>query len=343
MSHPIVSVIIPVFNTKPYLQQCLDSLIDQTLEEIEIICVDNGSTDGSYEFLQEYTTRHTNITVLRHAKGRQGDARNAGMEVARGEFIGFVDSDDFVAPVMFQKMVKAAQTNHADVAVCNFKLYYEDKDSTPQVLPDYLLASGDPFSILERPKLLRNLTIWNKLFSRKFLEQHSIRFPEGAFHEDQFFVIAAFLLARRVVSVPEALYFYRRERPGSVNEYGGVDHFHIFRVMEMVDTFIAEHQLQDSYNGLIDELKVSRILLVANLIRGKYRHTYFRKMRDEFLETEVPKQPQILTATEYHEFQIVRRFGYPIYNLYLTLRAQYGKLREYSIQVCRALSAEQSK
>lgn len=326
MGHPVVSVIIPVFNTRPYLQQCLDSLTGQTLPEMEIICVDNGSSDGSYEFLQDYAERHANMTVLRHPQGRQGGARNAGIEKATGEYIGFVDSDDFIAPTMLERMVETAQVEQADVVVCNIKLYYESTGWNRKALPDDLLVEDGAFSIQQRPRLLRNLTICNKLFSRELIERNHIRFPEGSFHEDQFFVIAAFLLAQRIMSVPEALYFYRRERPGSVNEYRGVDHLQIFRVMEMVNAFVAGRWLQDSYQDLMDELAISRILLVAHLIGCKHRHPYFRRMRGEFRKMKLPKQPKLLTATEFREFQIVRRFGYVRYSFFLVLRQFYGRL-----------------
>jgi len=338
MCHPVVSVIIPVFNTRPYLQQCLDSLTGQTFPEMEIICVDNGSSDGSYEFLQDYAARHTNMTVLRHPQGRQGGARNAGIEKAKGEYIGFVDSDDFIAPTMFERMVETAQVEQADVVVCNIKLYYESTGWGRKALADDLLAGDGPFSIQQRPRLLRNLTICNKLFSRELIERNHIRFPEGSFHEDQFFVIAAFLLAQRIVSVPEALYFYRRERSGSVNKYRGVDHLQIFRVLEMVNAFVAGRQIQDSYQGLIEELAISRILLVAHLIGGKHRHPYFRRMRSEFRKMKLPEQPKILTPSEYREFQIVRRFGYLIYNLlYQLLRPGYGHLRGDIVQLQKTL------
>jgi len=305
---------------------------------MEIICVDNGSSDGSYEFLQDYAAHRTNITVLRHPQGRQGAARNAGIEKSKGKYIGFVDSDDFIAPAMFERIVETAQVEQADVVVCNIKLYYESTGWGRKALADDLLAGDGPFSIQQRPRLLRNLTICNKLFSRELIERNHIRFPEGSFHEDQFFVIAAFLLAQRIVSVPEAFYFFGKERAGSVNEYRGFDHLQIFRVMEMVNAFVAGRQLQDGYQDLIDELAISRILLVAHLIGGKHRHTYFHRMRSEFRKMKLPRQRKLLTRTEYREFQIARNLGYLTYNLlYQLLRPGYGQLRGYIAQLQKTL------
>lgn len=327
---PAISVIVPVLNTRPYLRQCLDSLAVQTLQEIEVICVDNGSTDGSYEFLQEYTERHANMTVLRHTEGRQGGARNFGMGTAKGEYIGFVDSDDFVAPTMFQKMYDAAQRGCADMAVCNIEFYYEGNGHGSQALPDDLLVGGEPISIQQRPKLLRNLTICNKIFARELIERHKIRFPAGVFHEDQLFVIAAFVLARRIVTVPEALYFYRRERPGSVNENRGPDSLQIFQVMQMVSDLIDSKGLDGSFRLLMNEVKALKYLQLYQMTGSAFKKKYFERMRSEFQDLPLTAPPHILSLTERREFQFVQSHGYALYNLFLWLRKIYRSLRGHA-------------
>lgn len=329
MSRPVVSVIIPVLNTKAYLQQCLDSLAVQTLAEIEVICVDNGSTDGSYEFLQTYAESHANFAVLRHAEGRQGGARNAGIDRATGEYIGFVDSDDFVSPVMFQEMYNAAQAARAEVVVCNFDLYYESKGLVSQTFRGDLLAGGEVFSIQQQPRLLRNLIVWNKIWSHEFIEKHKLRFPEDVFHEDQLFVIEALVLAQRIVTVSETLYFYRRARPGSVNEYRGRDSLQVFRIMEMVTDFAEGAGLDGSLKLVLNELKALKYLQLYKITGNAFRKEYFEKMRNEFRDIDLPIQCRILSPSERREFQIVQRVGYSQYTLFLLLRKMYGILRGY--------------
>jgi glycosyltransferase EpsH len=338
MPPPLVSVIIPVFNTRPYLQQCLDSLIAQTLKPIEIICVDNGSIDGSYEFLKEYAEVHSNMIVMKHPEGRQGGARNAGIEIARGNYIGFVDSDDFVSPDMFQLMHETAEAETAQVVVCNTQYYHIDSGYGGNSLPKSVLDTGSPAPIQQRLILLRNLTICNKLFSRKLIENHGIRFPQGSYHEDQFFVIAAMVSASRISTIPTPLYFYRRGRPGSVNESHGPDCLHIFTIMDKVVSFVEQHQQCSLLHEIIREVKVMKILQVYHLAGPEYQRSYYIQMKKQLKSANLENSYQLLTRSERREYQLVCHSGHLIFNLYLTLRAKYGELRKYIARFDKALS-----
>ena len=326
---PFVAVIIPVLNTRAYLQQCLDSLVAQTLSEIEIICVDNGSTDGSYELLKSYAERYPNVKVIRHTEGRQGGARNVGIEKATGEYVGFVDSDDFVSPSMFERMYAAARTCHADAVVCNRQYYSESAVLDRGRIPLGLLKGGESFSIRQRPKLLRNLTVWNKLLRRELIERHQIRFPEGVFHEDQMFVIAALIMSKRITAIPDSLYFYRRGRPGSVNEYRGADCMHIFEVMRMTTEFLESRCVDSSLKDLVDEVKAVKYLQTYRLAGSAHRRAYYRRMKEELCSVELETTVRILSPSEHRQFRVVRSCSHLCYDLFLFLRSKYGALRRY--------------
>ena len=327
MSSRNVCVIVPVLNTRAYLGQCLDSLVAQTLPGIEVICVDNGSTDGSYEFLKDYATRRTNIVVMRHAQGRQGGARNAGIKRASGDYIGFVDSDDFVSPAMFEKLHAAIRRDGSDIAVCNMSLFFPDGEHSRDGLPQTDLDDSIPFVISDRPRLLRNLTICNKLFSRRLLTDNEVLFPEGHYHEDQFFVIASFLLAKRIVTVPEPLYFYRRQRAGSVNEHHGEDNLHVFDVMETVRTFLLRNGLVMKHQRLIDEVKVLKFLQLYQVTGPAWRRAFFDRMREEFRHLDAPASGHILSVPEHREYLVARRYGYVAHAAFLKVRYAYGYFR----------------
>ena len=328
MNSPAVSIIVPVLNTRPYLDKCLGSLLAQGLSSIEIICIDNGSNDGSMERLRDYARRYDNVQVIEHpVEGRQGGARNAGMDVARGKYIGFVDSDDFVAPEMFEKMHNAIEGNAAELAVCNISLCYPNGGYAQEGLPRRDLEKGFPFLIGERPRLLRNLTICNKLFSRRLIHEHGLRFPEGKYHEDQFFVIAAFLMAQSIVSLPESFYFYRRQRPGSVNEYHGADNLHVFQVMDKVRTFLLRNGLGIEYQRLIDEVKTLKYLHLYQMTDTAWRRPFFQRMRGEFRELAFPVPRSILSVSEHREFRVARRCGYVAHAAFVKVRAIYGHFR----------------
>jgi glycosyltransferase involved in cell wall biosynthesis len=328
MNDPAVSVIVPVLNTRPFLDECLDSLLVQTLSSIEIICVDNGSNDGSMEKLRDYAQRDGRVRIMEHpTERRQGGARNKGMDVARGKYIGFVDSDDFVAPEMIEKLYNVIEGNAADLAVCNISLCYPDGGYKQDGVPRRDLKRGCPFVIRERPRLLRNLTICNKLFSQRLIHKHGIRFPEGQYHEDQFFVIAAFVHAHRIVSLPESLYFYRKQRPGSVNEYHGADNLHVFHVMDKVSTFLRRSELGIEYQRLIDEVKTLKYLQLYQATGAAYRKGFYQKMREEFKQLALPSPGQILSVSEHREFRVVCRYGYAAHSAFIAARTLYGHVR----------------
>jgi len=343
MNQPKVSVIVPVFNTKPYLRQCLDSLVAQTLPETEVICVDNGSTDGSYELLKTYAQDHTSIVVIRHTEGRRGGAVNAGIAIAKGQYVGFVDSDDFVAPEMYATLCSVAQSFMADVVICNARTYIQDHGYGATSLPAAVLSNREPFTIDRRPALLRNSTSWNRLFKHDFITRHHIRFPQGLYGQDQLFVIKALTLADRIVTVPDILYFYRKNRPGSVSEYRGRDCMHVFEVWRQISDFVEESIGDETLRHWINEARIVKYLYSYNQADRSMKRQYFSRMKSEFRALELEEQLTFLTPTEQREHQIVMRHDFVFYNVFLHLRMIYGKLREYTKRFSKPPSAKRSK
>jgi len=174
---------------------------------------------------------------------------------------------------------------------------------------------------------LRNLTICNRLFSRELLDDGGISFPEGHYHEDQFFVIAALSLARRIVCLPEALYFYRRQRPGSVNETRGQDSMHVFTVMQAVSEFVEATGICAPVRALIEEVKALKFMQLYRHAGSEWKDRYFAEMRAQFGHLIVSEQPQILSRSEYREFRFAVGHGRWSYDMYLRLREMYGALR----------------
>ncbi len=336
-----VSVIVPVFNTRPYLQQCLDSLIAQTLP-VEIICVDNGSSDGSHEYLVDYSKELSNMIVMRHTEGRQGGARNAGLAITKGQYVGFVDSDDFVAPEMFETLFSIAQSSTADVAICNAQTYIQEQGYGKLSLPAKVLSNKEPFTIKQSPALLRNSTICNRLFNHEFITKHHIRFPEGLYGQDQLFVIKALTLADRIVTVPDVLYFYRKKRPGSVSEYRGKDCMHVFEVWQQISDFVNETIDDETLKHWINEARISKYLYTYYATDKRTQRQYFIRMKSDFQTLDIEEKPSLLTPTEQREHQIVMRHSFVFYIVFLQLRTIYGKLREYAAQFSKTPSSKRS-
>ena len=204
---PKVSVIIPVYNVEKLLPRCLESVISQTLEQIEIICVDDGSKDNSLAVLKEYEGKDGRIKVVSQENKRQGGARNTGMALAVGEYIGFVDSDDYIDKDYYQKLYSAATEAKADIACCGI---IKHKPHTTKCIAKYagvnlFTDQNTKFKICNCPPDFHPV---NKIYSRQMLLDHSIRFQERVYYEDVAFVSAAIYNANGVVTVPDTYYRY---------------------------------------------------------------------------------------------------------------------------------------
>ena len=208
-----LSVILPVYNAAKYLTGMLDSLAVQTVKsEMQIILVDDGSTDGSAEICDEFASSHTDTVVIHRKNGGVSAARNAGIREASGEYIGFVDADDTLAPDYFEKLLNAAKTNDCDMAMSGFTLVFEG-DHRP-------VSPFDDGEIFERKdiadKIARrmlsdgnNNSVWSKIFRRSVIEEHNIQFPQGIkIGEDKHFVLEFLAHCRRAVYAGNCGYFY---------------------------------------------------------------------------------------------------------------------------------------
>lgn len=198
-----VSVIVPVYNVEDYLVECLESLVAQTLKEIEIICVNDGSTDGSLTILEEYKKRYPQINVYTKPNGGLSDARNFGLKHATGEYIAFVDSDDYASVTMLETLYEATVAAKADLCISQIKEVYETKQSD-------LIDHNEIYPMLGHP------TVWNKLYKHEWLKTFGIEFPIGLWYEDNVFTYKYLLNQPKIVYVDDFLYYYRKERVGSI-------------------------------------------------------------------------------------------------------------------------------
>lgn len=212
---PKVSVIIPVHNPGRYLRECLDSIISQTLKEIEIICVDDGSTDGSPEALKEYAAKDERIILIHQLNINAGAARNAGLTLARGEYLSFLDADDYFAPDMLESAYTRAKEQQAQICVYESACCDMQKNTTypmPWGLKKELLPSSECFSGEEIGNYIFNFALswtWNKLFESKFIRENNIRFQSIRRTNDLYFVYLALSLASRITTLDKCLIHYR--------------------------------------------------------------------------------------------------------------------------------------
>lgn len=195
-----ISVIVPVFNAEKYLNQCVDSILAQTKDNIEIVLVNDGSTDRSVEIINDYAKKHNNVVAIHQENGGLAAARVAGLNNASGKYIGWVDADDFISPDMYKKLYELLKTNNADYVYCDYKFYPHPVKGKEKWFKQY-------YGSVDWNYIERNSQAWNTLTSRDLLDEIKIVELYPMFREYSW--IAVLLNAKKTMVLDEPLYFYR--------------------------------------------------------------------------------------------------------------------------------------
>jgi CDP-glycerol glycerophosphotransferase len=207
---PELSVIVPFYNVEAYLAECLDSILSQSFDNVEVILVDDGSPDGSREIADSYAARDRRVRVVSRANGGLGAARNTGIREARGRYLTFVDSDDVIPPGAWAALVGSAQRSGSDVVVGAPNRFDSAHSWSPRWVEPVHCDPRMRIRLDQFPPLLRNLYTWNKVFRRDFWEQQDLWFREGVAYEDQPIITQLFARARTIDVIPDVVYSYRQ-------------------------------------------------------------------------------------------------------------------------------------
>lgn len=280
-----VSVIIPVYNTSLYLEKCLKSLCGQTLEDIEIICVDDGSVDNSVEILEKFAKSDKRIKIIKQKNQGQSAARNTGIKAAKGEYIGFIDSDDWADEKMFEELYKNAKKFDSDISMCNITIFdepneiYYTNDSYMSLDLFNETFENRAFSYEETLDFIFRICVvpWNKIFRRQFLNSKELMFEEGLNFEDNLFNLKTFVEAEKISLTKTPLVFYRRMSKTSYtfnNDYKKLDFFKIF---ELEEKFLKEKDLYDKIEDYFLETKQNTLIY------------WYKKLNDEEVKKEYSK------------------------------------------------------
>lgn len=219
-----VSIIIPVYNVQEYLSECLDSVLNQTIKNTEIIVVNDGSTDKCSVILAEYKIRFPELIIINQENRGISETRNQGLNAATGEYIAFVDSDDFIEKCMFNRMYNAAKREKADVVMCSYILYNEK--SQKQNDGKYIIEGNSDEGYINRTKSLEKFLtndikayVWNKLVKRELFTEHKILFPDFKVCEDTPVVFLLLAHSKKTFSIKEPLYYYRQREASLTKVY----------------------------------------------------------------------------------------------------------------------------
>ena len=215
---PKVSILVPVYNVESYLNNCLDSLIYQTMRDIEIICINDGSTDGSFEILKQYSEKDKRIIVIDKGNSGYGASMNIGLDKATGEYIGIVEPDDFANTKMFENLYKLAIKNDAEIIKSDY-LFYTTKNNQSRKAGKINIFEANKVTDARKSKKLLKMapSIWSAIYKREFLTKNNIRFLEtaGASYQDTSFSFKALTLAKRIVLTDKAYLNYRQDNENS--------------------------------------------------------------------------------------------------------------------------------
>lgn len=300
---PKLSVIIPVYNTAQYLRLCIDSVLSQSFEDVEVICVDNCSTDGSADILREYAAKDSRIKYLVTDKhGRATEARQFGLQAAQGEFITFVDSDDSIKPGMYAHMLNEHEKHNADIVVCNYDMVYPDK-----ILPSYSDMRNETIEIAEMgyPKYFEkyfcmqrpNNYLWSRIIRRSLAVEHSIEFQPVDISEDTIFIMFCTVFAKRVVHINDSYYNYFQREDSTVRQTirnRNVAHSYVY-AFDCVEKYVHSQNLMEVFRDILPMYAVTRVrsVIFYNKLIGKDESTIFDSLISALREGCIAKHLRI--------------------------------------------------
>lgn len=288
-----VSVIVPVYNVEKYLSRCLDSIISQTYNNLEIICVNDGSTDSSLNILTHYQKFDSRIKIIYKENGGLSSARNAGVNASTGKYILFVDADDYISQIAVEKLYENAEKNNSDVVIFDYisgELDLLSKKFMNQFhfLSEYKNKSFNVSTLGFNGYKFTSPTAWSKLYRSEFIKG-KISFCEGLIYEDNSYWAEVYLSAHRISYLPMALYYYVTNRPGCIMLSLGKDVFDIFKVQEYIEKSFSKHGLYDKYKDEIDLLKILNYLRNYFRIEPQLKEAFYKRILAENIQLNYDK------------------------------------------------------
>lgn len=289
MPEPLISVLVPIYNVEKYLRECLDSLKNQTMRELEFICINDGSTDSSREIIEEYLREDSRFKVIDKPNSGYGASMNMGLVECAGEYVGILESDDFMNPDGFEKMYHAAKKHDAEVVKSDFYLYW----SIPTPVDKRFWLVDDCISGVINPQVEREIfyrkpSIWSAIYKRSFLEGNDIRFLEtpGASYQDAGFNFKVWASCTKAVLLNDAFLHYRQDNEASsVNSPG--------KVFCVCDEYAEMHSYLDSHwrdrgylRGILARMRFDTYEWNYDRLSPELRQTFFPRMREDLLSDE---------------------------------------------------------
>ncbi|WP_375491728.1 CDP-glycerol glycerophosphotransferase family protein [uncultured Jatrophihabitans sp.] len=315
MSDPLLSVVVPIYNVEAYLRPCLDSILASTLTDLEIICVDDGSTDASGAIAHEYAQRDARISVVTVENGGLGRARNIGLDRARGKYLAFVDSDDQVTTHAYERMCESLESTGSDIAAGRVRRLGLTRTWASAIHSKAIPRAVSQTHISRHPELVYDTTAWNKVFRRSFWDAHHLRFPEGVVYEDMPVTIPAHVLASSVDLLLDVVYEWRERGDGSLSitqRRAEVSNLRDrLEALEHISDVLIEHDLADArreHDRKVLTLDMSLYLGVLDVADDEFRELFADHMR-RYLEHVEEQTLNKLPPWERVAYALLQRGG----------------------------------
>ena len=285
----MISIIIPVYNVENYLNDCINSVLNQSYQNFEIICIDDASTDSSSEILEYFVQKDSRIKLLKNETNRGlGPSRNIGLDVAKGKYILFLDSDDWYSPDTLETLYIEAEKNNLDVLLFKSTVYYDDSQ-TLKVESYYDMSFMNKFDHkvfnhweLDKTKLFFiPIAVWNKFYLKSFLDENNIRFPNKDYlHEDNPFSCKVMIRAKRISMLTD--YFYNhRKRDGSLTTLRDRRLFDNIEIVYLIlEVFLENKEIYEYYKKEVLTYIFKLVLKVKyNQIENQYKTEFFKQVQ----------------------------------------------------------------
>lgn len=322
-----VSIIIPVYNSEEFLPKCMDSLVHQTQQEIEIICVDDGSTDRSNEILQEYSKKYSIVTVVSQKNSGAAAARNKGIEKAQGEYLLFLDSDDFFEDDLVQTVYEKAKKLELDILIfqaSEFNHITGEEKANKRFIEKKYLPEKEVFSALDVKESIFNIASpcpWNKLFKRSFILENGIRFQNLKRSNDVYFVYTAMAKAKRISTIENRLVHYRVDNAGSLQANNSLSPMLFYEAFKAVKEELIGSGLYETFEKSFINVASHHCIYTLHSLKNL---TAFRELY-EALQNYILEELSVSDKEESYfynkiDYKNLKRIGEISYEEYLFFR-----------------------
>lgn len=291
----LVSILVPVYNVEKYLSKCLDSLVSQTWPEVEIVLINDGSTDGSLEIAERYAKEHPNIHIYSYPNSGISKTRNRALEHAQGEYVMFVDSDDFVEKDMVEKMMKVLEENGLDLVQCGFRMDYRFFTLYRMSAGHHIFTRSEALHTLAKGKYLNNYP-WGKLTRKSCFE--NVRFPENiAGFEDTYTIFKSIANASKIGTIPNRFYHYVQRR-GSLTNRMSLQTVELMRKAYHYQSDYLKKRFPDESFSFDLQYYNTDMVLIYTILVFCHRNDGSHFTRDDIDWKKIPFSPVLRAAYE---------------------------------------------